>query len=62
MYEALLTQSKSLERIQAMRRAVEQIGGALHIEQAGAALVVTLTLPANYMPEQFYPNMPFFPV
>ena len=45
-----------------MRRRIEQIGGALRIEQAGGAILVTLNLPAQYTPEQFYPEMPFFPV
>lgn len=62
VYEALLTQSGSLARIQAMRRPIEQIGGAVRIEQAGEAILVTLILPAQYMPGQFYPGLPFFPV
>ena len=62
VYEALLTQSGALARVQAMRRPIEQVGGTLHIEQAGAAILVTLTLPTQHMPEQFYPGLPFFPV
>ena len=62
VYEALLTQRESLGRVQAMRRNVEQRGGALSIEQAGNAILVTLTLPAQITPEQFYPDMPFYPV
>ncbi|HZC05968.1 MAG TPA: hypothetical protein VE338_10030 [Ktedonobacterales bacterium] len=61
-YEALLTQSGSLERVQSMRRRIEQVGGAVRIEPAGGAILVTLTLPARYTPAQFYPGMPFFPV
>jgi len=45
-----------------MRRQIEQLGGALQIEQAGTATLVTLTLPAQYTPEQFFPDIPFFPV
>ncbi len=62
VYEALLTQSESLARVQAMRRQIEQIGGALRVEQSGGAILVTLTLPAQYAPEQFFPDIPFFPV
>ncbi|HET9111134.1 MAG TPA: hypothetical protein VFN78_09945 [Ktedonobacterales bacterium] len=62
VYEALLTQSGSHERVQVMRRRIEQVGGAVQIEQTGGAILVTLTLPAPYAPEQFYPEMPFFPV
>lgn len=62
VYEALLTQSGALARVQAMRRQIEQNGGALRIEQAGTAILVTLILPAHYSPEQFYPGLPFFPV
>ncbi len=62
VYEALLTQRESLGRVQAMRRNVEQRGGALSIEQAGNAILVTLTLPAQFAPEQLYPDMPFYPV
>ena len=62
VYEALLTQSGALARVQAIRRPIEQIGGALRIEQAGAAILVTLILPAQYSPDQFYPGLPFFPV
>lgn len=62
VYEALLTQSGALARVQAMRRPIEQIGGAVQIEQVGTAILVTLALPAQYTPEQFYPGLPFFPV
>lgn len=62
VYEALLTQSDSLAQVQAMRRQIEQVGGALRVEQAGRALLVTLTLPAQYSPDRFFPGMPFFPV
>lgn len=62
VYEALLIQSDSLGRIQAMRQQIEQVGGALRIERAGTAVLVTLTLPVQYAPEQFFPDMPFFPV
>ena len=62
VYEALLTQSASLSQLQVMRRQIEQVGGALRIEQAGAAILVTLTLPEPYAPEQFFPGIPFFPV
>lgn len=62
VYEALLTQGQSLAQIQAMRRHIEQVGGAIRFEQAGSAILVTLTLPAPYTAEQFFPATPFFPV
>ena len=61
-YEALLTQRENLVKVQAERRRIEQIGGAIQIEQSGGAIVVTLLLPAAYTPQQFYPDLPFFPV
>ena len=62
VYEALLTQRESLERIQAMRRGVEQAGGTVRFEPVRGATLVTLTLPAHLTPAQFFPRAPFFPV
>ena len=62
VYEALLTQSDSLARIQMMRHRIEQLGGALRIEQMRGAILVTLSLPAPYTSDQFFPEMPFFAV
>lgn len=59
-YEALLTQRENLAKVQAERRRIEQIGGAIKIEQSGGAIIVTLLLPAPYTPQQFYPDLPFF--
>lgn len=61
VYEALLTQRESLERIQATRRSVEQAGGAVRFEPVRGATLVTLTLPAHLTPAQFFPGAPFFP-
>ena len=61
VYEALLTQPDSLERIRAMRRAIEQMGGALQFEPVRGATLVTLSLPRHLSPAHFFPQAPFFP-
>lgn len=61
VYEALLTQHDSLERVRAMRRTIEQMGGALQFEPVRGATLVTLSLPAHLSPAQFVPGAPFFP-
>lgn len=62
VYEALLTQSQSIAQTQAMRQRIERLGGSLRYEQTGSAILVTLTLPAPYTADQFFPYAPFFPV
>lgn len=62
VYEALLTQSYSIAQVQAMRQRIERLGGSLRFEQTGNAVLVTLTLPAPYTADQFFPGAPFFPV
>lgn len=62
MYEALLTQGQSLTYVQESRRRIEQVGGSLRFEPVGHAVLVTVTLPAPYTIDNFFPNAPFFPV
>ncbi len=61
VYEALLTQSQSITQVQAMRPRIERLGGSLRFEQTGNAVLVTLSLPAPYTADQFFPSAPFFP-
>ncbi len=63
-YEALLARPDNLARIEAQRRAIERVGGRLHIASASPSglVMVTLTLPSTYRPDDFLPGLPFYPV
>jgi hypothetical protein len=64
VYEAVLSDPRNLAQVQAVRRAIEAVGGQVHLEpptRVGMVIVV-LSLPAGYTPQQFVPNLPFYPV
>lgn len=55
------------ENVAAVRqqvRTIERIGGHVLIAppDSRGGVLVTLLLPAGYVPEQFFPGLPFFPV
>jgi hypothetical protein len=63
-FEAMLTRPESLIRIQAARPAIESVGGRIEIQPSGSPdlLIVLLHLPEPYQPDEFLPELPFFPV
>lgn len=63
-YQALLSNPASAARVQALKRAIERAGGRVSIApptREGMVLVI-LEMPDGVMPEQFFPDMPFYPV
>jgi hypothetical protein len=63
-YQAVLRNPNNVARVQAARRAIEQVGGQVRVApptKDGMTLVV-LSLPEGNAPEQFLPGLPFYPV
>jgi hypothetical protein len=63
VYEAMLAQRDSLERVQAARRAIERAGGAIKFAPptASGMVLVALILPDRHTPQEFLPDLPFYP-
>jgi hypothetical protein len=63
-FEAMLTRPESLMRVQAARPEIERIGGRMEIQPSGTRdlSLVLLRLPEPYQPDDFLPDIPFFPV
>jgi hypothetical protein len=63
-YQALLGNPQNVATVRVRRRDVERVGGRVEIAPpTGVGMVlVMLELPEGYTPEQFFPNMPFYPV
>ncbi|HEX8996048.1 MAG TPA: hypothetical protein VF812_08455 [Ktedonobacterales bacterium] len=61
-FQALLSRPESIARVRALRRTIEQAGGRVEIEppSANGMVVVTLWLPPQYEPGEFFPDMPFY--
>jgi hypothetical protein len=60
-YEAVISRADNLARVQAARRAVERVGGKIAMAPANAAgmVLVVVTLPEPYTPDDFFPGVPF---
>lgn len=60
-YEAAISRPDNLARIQAARRSVERVGGKVAISRPDAAgmVLVVVTLPEPYTPDDFFPDIPF---
>jgi hypothetical protein len=60
-YEAAISRPDNLARIQAARRSVERIGGKIAMSPPNAAgmVLVVVTLPEPYTPDDFFPGVPF---
>ena len=60
-YEAVISRPDNLARIQAARRAIERVGGKIVTAPPNAAgmVLVVVTLPEAYTPEDFVPGVPF---
>lgn len=63
VFQALLSRPNSVERINAVRVAIERVGGIIEIESPteSGMIVVTITLPPPYQPRAFVPDLPFYP-
>jgi hypothetical protein len=61
-YEALLSRPDNLALVEAQRRAIERAGGRIRIAQTAQSglIMVLLTLPEPYRPEDFLPGLPFY--
>ena len=63
-YQALLANPQNVAKVRARTQAIERIGGQVAIApptRVGMVLVI-LELPVGYSPEQFFPDIPFYPV
>jgi len=62
-YEAILSNAHNLARVNTARHAIQQAGGKLSVAplQTQGMMLVTLTLPDIYMPDRFFPGLPFYP-
>lgn len=64
VYQAMLSNPNNVARVRAVQRAIEQIGGKVTISPPTKVgmVVVLLSLPEGYTPDQFIPNLPFYPM
>lgn len=62
-FQAVLGRAENVARTQKMRGAIEQIGGRLEIASPtpNGMVRVTLWLPPQYQPGDFFPDLPFYP-
>ena len=62
-FEAMLSRPESLIRVQQARLAIEQVGGRIEFQPSGSPdlVLVLLRLPEPYHPDEFLPEIPFFP-
>ncbi len=63
-YQANFYRPENVARVQQARRAIEQVGGKVEIIPPAKTgmIVVVLTLPEQYSPDDFLPGLPFYPV
>ncbi|HKV86172.1 MAG TPA: hypothetical protein VJN88_16585 [Ktedonobacterales bacterium] len=63
-FEAMLTRPESLMRVRDAQPAVESVGGRIEIQPSGSPdlVLVLLHLPEPYQPDEFLPEIPFFPI
>ncbi len=61
-YEARLATRENIERVQAAKRAIEQVKGTIRLvpTRTPGVVIVLLTLPDGYRPEIVLPGIPFF--
>lgn len=61
-YQALLSRRESVARVHQARRDIERVGGRVVIEPPTSLgmVVITLTLPDPYHPNDFFPDLPFY--
>jgi hypothetical protein len=63
-YQAILGNPQNVASVQARRYEVERVGGRLALSPPTRVgmVVIILELPSPYIPEQFFPDIPFYPV
>ena len=63
-YEAMLSDPERVARVRQATKTIESIGGSVQIAPPTpqSMTLVTLWLPRGYLPEQFLPGFPFYPV
>ncbi|MGE5335604.1 MAG: hypothetical protein ACM3N4_12955 [Nitrososphaerota archaeon] len=63
-YQALLSKSENVARVEAARRQIERVGGRVTMtpaQRVGMVLVI-LELPEQYRPDAIFPDLPFYPI
>jgi hypothetical protein len=62
-FEALLSRPENVARVEAERRAIERAGCMLRVSPPDRTgmILVELTLPEPYLPDDFLPRLPFYP-
>lgn len=63
-YQALIANPQNVAQVRSRKYEVERVGGRLEMApptKVGMVLVI-LALPAGYFPEQFFPDIPFYPL
>jgi hypothetical protein len=62
-YQALLRRPENVAHVRTMRHEIERAGGKVEIPppEASGLVIVTLRLPPQVTPEQFFPGLPFYP-
>ncbi len=64
VYEALLSQRESIERVLAVQSAIAKMGGSVKLAPPTVTglVLVTLLLPPQVRPETILPGLPFYEV
>jgi len=64
VYQAMLSNPANVARVRGVQRTIEQVGGKVNFAPPTKVgmVVVLLTLPEGYTPDQFLPGLPFYPV
>ena len=62
--QALLSNPQNVAQVQALIRDIERVGSRISVAPPtkGGMVLVILELPEGYIPDQFFPGMPFYPM
>ena len=62
-YQALLSRPDNVAKVKQMRRAIESAGGKIELAPPTSTgmVRVTLWLPVSHQPNNFFPDLPFYP-
>ncbi len=62
-YQALLARADNVARVKQLRRTIEGVGGKIELAPPTSTgmVRVTLWLPTQYQPQDFFPGLPFYP-
>ena len=63
-YEAILSQQEAITAVRVASKRIASVGGAVEMSPPTRTgmVIVTLRLPENYQPQQFFPGLPFYPI